>query len=986
CGTHYYYGRLFSGDVNNHCSLTLINSFSPNTNISCLAPGTYSLQILGRSSTSNPFNCNYSDWGQPINVAINVATALGINAFSYSTITHLDSINSLNPLPHNISINSANDVFGCANTLLPTDKCGGASTVKAIYRILKIGDSDGDGIDDSGFLTVGGLSGNFWYKLYQGDIRTISPGNYPTTFNPAPVLTDISGCFNYYTYSSHTFTTCVYPGIYTIVTFGDASDINYSDQIWVRFYKLQSKFNLGAAGRVDKINAVGGVLQDLVSGNTYNTVRDTFDCHPTVRPSGTLCSVTIDRCIYRSFKIGTNGYVVITGTGSNQYMLYQGDATVYGGPYNYPNTISGWTPVTNCFSGSTTVCLTPGIYTLVTQGANNPGAWDQPTIYFNAPVTQFHLSAPGKVDKINSNNPLVPGTLYTSTLDVFDCNKTVLPAGTLCGSADRAIYRTFQVNTSGVITITGTCNRTYKLYAGDADALATSYTWPNTIPGLVEISNCFNGDCGSGTQLRTCITPGFYTLVSFGNFSNLGQSDQPTFHFTTYTTLFYDPLTGHVNSMGNMNNGGTGTIDYFSCLNNPQTLDGQAPCSGATKLIYREFELTQPTHLSISLVPGTYGTLTLFTGWASDPGGFSNLALYNPSGSSDPAYGVSNWLCFTSQSTKPCNKLPPGKYTVVSYGTNAHVGLPNNIVITKLADPTPPSFQNPGQAYNAGNVNWNVAGDGVAYPNTKQSYTFATEHFDCSRQLPNGLIIGCDPLAPGPANSLPPHQGNAYNRTAYYVFHLQSEAYLRIRNIPSDMRVQLYPLDVRTNDSTLLNTTPPVQDCITRRDIPNIIRSWCTDYPWIGEIEICKLQPGPWTLVIYANDNHVGSTVTPILIFEKVETSRFDHASTAYDFGNVPGDNVMRFGKVGDTNPLHSGRAPSHDFFTCTTGARSHDPQNTGHLSGGYPLTPPVSADTSSVPYPMPNNYAIYGDPFALDTTLPPIRRNLWYTFTVKGG
>lgn len=986
------YVRIYSGDVNNNCSLTLLDDFLDDKTINCVPAGTYSIQLLGRSGSSNPFDCNTSHLAQNLTIQLRLTSVVASNTFNLTnTGAALEKINSNNPLPDNIQVFSATDVFGCNNTILPADFCAG--NTKAIYRVVTIGDSDGDGFSDSGFLTVGGLNSNFTYKIYRGNVASATSGGASGTFPIAPMV-DVSGCVTppWNNYQMNPF--CVQPGVYTIVTFGDPSDVGRSDQIWVRFNKIQSQFNLSAALRVDRINFSGGTLQNLVSDNTYLTTQDRFDCNQTVLPPNT-CGTGTDRAIYRVFKIGQKGIVNISGSCGTQYRLYAGDASAYGGPFTYPNTVSGLTQVSNCFTcTSGNICLNPGIYTLVAFGnANSPNTTDRPSIYYKALTSQFNLANATRFNAINNMNPLVSGTNYVSTYDIFDCDPTVLPGGTLCGSGtDRAIYREFTIGSSGILLIYGTCGNQYRLYSGRASQLATSFSYPSTISGLNPVTNCFSGSCFGGASTQLCIAPGTYTLVTFGNASSPNTGDQPSLTFTQVTTLFDDPTAGRVNNMGNANNGAVGTQDFFSCLDNPRTIDGVAPCGGATKQIYRQFELTQPTHLMIS---GGVGTHVLFTGWASDPGGWANLNLYNPSGGSDPIYGTRNWACFASQSTTPCFKLPPGKYTVVSYGTAANLAQADNLTITKLTDYPAANFNRPGLASQQGNVTWNTAADGVAYPMTKQTYTFATARFDCSRNLP-GILNGCAPLAPGPANDQPPHQGSAFNRTVFYTFNLTNEAYLRIQDIPSSMRVQVFPLDARTSDSTLFNSTTPIQDCIVRQDI--YMGTYCPTL--VGEIEICKMQPRVYTLVIYATDDHAGQTVTPRLTFEKVETSRFDHASTAYDFGNVPGDNVLRFGKVGDTNPIHSGRAPSNDFFTCTTGARRLDPGRSAYYfpgartldshaacwAGQYPAFPPVQADTSSVPYPMPNNYAMFFDPMATDTTAPPIRRNLWYTFVVSGG
>ena len=236
---------------------------------------------------------------------------------------------------------------------------------------------------------------------------------------------------------------------------------------------------------------------------------------------------------------------------------------------------------------------------------------------------------------------------------------------------------------------------------------------------------------------------------------------------------------------------------------------------------------------------------------------------------SDGFYG--NWGCFGSRSADVCHRLPPGWYTVVTYGSDANVGQNTNITITVLPDLTPPNFNRPYKAYDAGTVTWCAACDIGDFPVTKEVYTFGTENFNC---------IPDTPFAAHPVNACDPTP-STYNRVAYYVFTLSQESYVRLRDIPNNMRTQLFNLDVRT-DSTLMPGTQPIQDCIMRESF-----NWHGCTTWYGEIEFCRLQPGTYTAVIFASDAHIGGTLTPRLWVEKVENSRFDHAQNFARRGRV---------------------------------------------------------------------------------------------------
>ena len=140
----------------------------------------------------------------------------------------------------------------------------------------------------------------------------------------------------------------------------------------------------------------------------------------------------------------------------------------------------------------------------------------------------------------------------------------------------------------------------------------------------------------------------------------------------------------------------------------------------------------------------------------------------------------------------------------------------------------------------------------------------------------------------------------------------------------------------------ITTTSPPYSvaiDCIT------------------DDMRLCA-PPGTYTLVTFASDAHIGRTMTPVIYLDSLGTSKFDHAQNAYDFGLVPNDgNEYRGNPLDPPGPF--GRAPSNDFFFCSTSAQASDPRNVC----------PIGQD------PPPNALPSPWDP----------RRNLWYTFTVSG-
>ncbi len=591
----------------------------------------------------------------------------------------------------------------------------------------------------------------------------------------------------------------------------------------------------------------------------------------------------------------------------------------------------------------------------------------------------FSLNHPGAFDSINASGnqlqPLVPGVTYSTQNDTLGCAQTVLPAGgTQCESGnDRAIYREFNVADSSCVSVFQNAYVWNRLFIGNADSLATAqniFAFPDTISGLLPVTDCLIGNyyCDG---IRTCITPGTYTLATFGNGSMVGNVYNSNIKIDTARTIHDSPQ--HVEDLGDIISqlpatGGTvsSTTDRFSCRDNAIDINGFVPCniSGipATKAIYRQFYLSTPATISISDYQyancnywgyANRGNLTLFNGRISDSvGGLSP---------------VNGWTCFTNSGTGACNTLPAGWYTVVSYGSGPTFGNPlqninqdgyGSYLLTYDYISINISIDCEGQKYNRPYkaaidttthqpflIQWGPnTGHTAAYPNTYQIYDLPTEHFNC--------IID----TPFATNPILPCFGNA-NRVAYYVFKTTQESYLDISSINSYYYASLFKLDIRT-DSALFNTATPIQPCISTN----------------GGIQICRLEPGTYTLVIYAGDESVCNSVTPRIYIDQVGYSRFDHAKKAYDFGVVPPDNLYHSGKVGDVNPLDANRAPSNDFFYCTTGSQQSDP---AEATCGQEYL-------STIYNPGVNNNLYDFSTYTNTYNIP--RRNLWYTFVVREG
>lgn len=596
----------------------------------------------------------------------------------------------------------------------------------------------------------------------------------------------------------------------------------------------------------------------------------------------------------------------------------------------------------------------------------------------------FSLIATDDVDKINGGNPLQKNTSYTSVSTSFSCVKTVLPDTIVCSPAtDRAIFREFTIADanndgqpdSGMLTVTNANYRTDALgrlslsllYSGSANALATAqstFNWPGLIDGLNPLAGCpFVNSAPYGpygwdwiyTTQKYCLLPGNYSFLTFGDQSEIGLAVQPSFRFQQYRTRFNSPQ--NAEDLGDVIASGLRAIsqrDTFSCLDNPATLAGLSPCNGATKLIYREFYLSREAAITISNPNYTFSNFRLYAGRASS-GGLS-LAQYAGSG------------CYGSSFSNPgCTVMPPGWYTVVSYGRgpnydnnftylnsvghdgvnsgNWSVGQASYITVTAdTTIPPGPFYNRPYKACVANNgLPLTFQNNGTAaIPARTGTYALCKENFRPQTDLPfsDHPIDGC----PGS------------ERVAYYVFELAEASFLRISGI-SNFRRQLFKLDVRT-DSLLFPGATPIVTCTS-----------------VGnELQVCQLDPGVYTLCVFADASQNCVSVSPVLTMDELGHSRFDFARNAYDFGLIPGDGTYHAGKLGDSHPYFpSDLNPSADIYYCTTGASQTDPTSDCAYQF-YDYYAPI--------YPEAPNQAYYNEP---GTQPGNNRRNLWYTFVVEG-
>ena len=599
-------------------------------------------------------------------------------------------------------------------------------------------------------------------------------------------------------------------------------------------------------------------------------------------------------------------------------------------------------------------------------------------------INRFSLNKTAAFDAINKqgNNlsSLISNQLYISKSDTVGCENTVLPLNVKCSpNANKAVYNEFQISDSGLVYLDVKWPfplidypNWNNLYKGDANALTINqnkHLYPETFTGLIDYTKCFsNKDC---SHIPTsCVVPGIYTHINYFDSISITKVVNTEYRFLSQKTKYYKPELAEDlgDILQKMNVSGNQYVvsqkDMFTCKDNPLTIDGLQPCDGAngpqqrTKLIYRQFYLSNTTLLRIiphsknTCIPNTY---TLFSGKATN--GVNALKRIN-----------SSWECTTD--TLPCSPLTAGWYTVVCYGegpsfsnptTNYYgvtgaggdVGSENYLVLTTTM-PVGPKYNLPSKACVDSLTNQpfklNIVNKGtLANPITDTLYTLYPEYFNCSVDTPfyKHPINACDSIN--------------YKRVVYYTINVVQESYLRLYNLPEpghqNLICQLYVGNSRTNPQIL--STNPIQPCVSG-----------------NYTEICRIQPGIYTLVIFVPDTYIRESIRPQIYIDKVGYSRHDFAKKAYDFGIVPGDNIWHKGKIGEVNPINTSLAPSNDSYYCTTGAYEIDPQD----------PKPLIATVNPAIYTVPSiNNFLYSDTNPnLFNNLP--RKNLWYTFVLKGG
>jgi hypothetical protein len=859
-------------------------------------------------------------------------------------------------------------------------------------------------------LMISGNTNNYWdvtktkigFRLFEGDITT----------SPLTSLTQLGGCdsLNYNTYAADERRyRCgdLKPNTTYTVQFLYPTGFTNGFRFGVLHRGIAPTRAPQPLNTIPAANKLG-VLPQSYAGISTTATKDNFGCNalhsnyncPKALP---LAGVPVPNDNYRRYKLST--FYSFTLANTANILLYP-EAWPERTPYArlFKQTLVG-----NCTALDTVnivaegdnlnvSCLPPGDYVLqllgtdtipnnlltsanvINQNSTNLALFRHlgtevgfRIVVSSIPaINRFSLNAPGAFEKINSDvngvmQPLQPNEIYSTTPDTLGCENTVVPDEN-CGYS-KASYREFVLADSGIFRLNSSAFDRVSLFKGDANALAISqnaFAFPQKINGLVPQRTCFAWN-SSGYVTATCITPGTFSFVGFGPLKGGYSGNDLIIQSPSFTILA--PVSKHATPATAQNLGdlwaqvgsGGGTlasdIDTFSCRDNPAVIDGLEGCEWgphkATKLIYRQFYLSKPSSLRIWL-GGYNGYLTLFKGKATD-----GLSALTKAGDS--------WKCFYDKSIQGCEQLPECWYTVVAYGHGpsfqdprlastqdgyTSLSLPNAFSVQLYPNTcAAPQFNRPFKASvdtitkKPYLIEWGPqTGHSAAYPVTYKKYTLNRENFDC-RQDTAFIRLNMDAC----------QQDNA--KVAFYVFTTTQESYIQIDGIDDNLWSSVYAFDVRTSDSTKLKTAASFQPCLNKK----------------GKMEFCKLQPGTYTLVFFAPANYTCNAITPTIYVDQVGYSRFDHAAKAYDFGVIKPDSNWYNGKPGDVNPLNATRAPSNDFFYCTTGAQEKDPD----LSACMSIYNPNIYNTGS-------NIVLHPDNSKAPDVNSIDRRNLWYTFTVN--
>ena len=569
--------RLFNDSIPVNCSgLDTSKIYSKGVVVGswlfCVPAGNYSLQILGIDTAD--YLCGPGEHlGYNIHLGINVYDALQYSKFGLYDSSKIDTINNFKPLLTTVTYNAKSDEFGCGHSVLPgANRCDTAQK-KAIYRLLKIGDSDADSKLDSGLLSIFNLKTNqgpekIQYALYNKNLRQLAikqnKYQYPDTLaNPGV----IASCTNYnvaYNGASSRYY-CVTPGDYTLAAFGGDYHLGISDKPQFIFTKTTTKYAKPSAPE----------NLDTIKMNTNSKV-DYFGClnNGEVIDSALPCSNK--KVIYREFYLPVPQLIEITNFNASTFE-YIGTNSLYKGRISSGK--SGlklfkdpdgrkW----ECFikmRSNDCYMMPVGWYTIITS-TNGPSYDDkipfddqthqssgnvngkskvviniinQTASRFNRPFKAWPVN-----DSLNSGQPLSWKPNYGTMINpkngyIFNLrpeNFTCVPDTPLsrhpistCGSNFNHIaYYVFGIKEESYLRVMG-LNSDVKAYIFDFDVRKDSSKMTSTTP--LQSCNTYN-------RVEMCrIQPGTYTLVLMcSNLASFPMKVSPSLYIDSTGTSKYD--------------------------------------------------------------------------------------------------------------------------------------------------------------------------------------------------------------------------------------------------------------------------------------------------------------------------------------------------------------------------------------------------------------------------------------------------------------
>jgi hypothetical protein len=329
-------------------------------------------------------------------------------------------------------------------------------------------------------------------------------------------------------------------------------------------------------------NSKLGILKSSPGGTT-TVLKDYLSCESrlvntacgTVNPSAgvTLNGIKYDLSTWVTFKLSTSANLKFEFLNSNNnqcagqiaYRLFKDSI-----PVNCNGLDTSKLFNQDILDGKFMYCVTPGTYSMQILGIDtadfNCGTGEH--IGYNIDIgikvinsvqfSNFGLDDSSSIDKINGMSPLVNNQSYSSQLDEFGCEHSVLPGANRCDTAHKkAIYRVLNIGDadndnkpdSGLLSIfnmktnVGPEKIQYVLYNKNLKNLAATqgkYYYPDTIgnPGIFGQCTNYNVFYNGSSSRYYCVTPGDYTLGAFGGVAHLGIKDQTTFTFTKTNTTY----------------------------------------------------------------------------------------------------------------------------------------------------------------------------------------------------------------------------------------------------------------------------------------------------------------------------------------------------------------------------------------------------------------------------------------------------------------